>query len=88
MTINTPSNLVVQLHNDTGIPLRNCQKALMLCSGEINTAKEYLRLRSSAVRRYKIVENELGSTQTPYSEHNYVELARRNLEKAQEELER
>lgn len=63
---------IVTLHNETGIPLNTCKKALELCKN-YDEAKEFLHLTHTAVARYKIVNGK----KIMFTDEDYLNLIRK-----------
>lgn len=65
--------VIRRLKTSSGCGIAECKKALMLCNNREGVAFEYLRLKSSAVRRRKMVDGKLVS----WSDDDYVSEAKR-----------
>lgn len=67
---------VRRLKEDINCPLSVCQKALKICEGDYDLAKEFIRLKYAGVYRCKIVNGE----RVPFNDQDYLELARKDLQ--------
>lgn len=68
--------LINKLRNETGVGIYEANRALNLC-GDVEIAKEFLKLYSQAVARYKIINNK----KIAYEIEDYVELAKNIVNK-------
>lgn len=66
---------VRRLKEDINCPLSVCQKALKICEGDYELAKEFIRLKYTGVYRCKIVDGQ----RVPFKDQDYLELARKDL---------
>ena len=64
---------VKRLKEQSGCSLVDCKKALEVCEGLEGVAYEYLKLKSCAVARYRIVNFK----KVPWKDKDYVEEAKR-----------
>lgn len=65
---------IAQLREETGVSVSEAAKALDLCE-EYDIAKEYLRLRYTAIARYKVIEGK----KIPFEIADYINLAKKNV---------
>ena len=66
---------VIRMRDEINCPLSVCQKALKICEGDYELAKEFIRLKYLGVFRCKIVDGE----RIPFNDHDYLELARKKV---------
>lgn len=66
-------SLIKELRNRTGCSLPDCKHALILCGDKIGVAYTYLKLKNSAVARWKIIDGK----KIAWSDFDYVMEAKR-----------
>lgn len=66
-------SLIEELRKRTGCSMPDCKHALILCGDKIEVAYTYLKLKNSAVSRWKIVDEK----RIPWSDFDYVYEAKR-----------
>lgn len=67
---------VVRMKNEINCPLSVCQKALKICDGNYELAKEFIRLKYTGVYRCKTVNGE----KVPFDDYDYLALAKKGLQ--------
>lgn len=68
-------NLIIELKNRTGCPISHCKEALRLCGDNVEIAYNYLKLKSNAVSRWKIVDG----NKVPWTNADYVSKASKEV---------
>lgn len=64
---------VVRMKNEINCPLGVCQKALKICDGDYELAKEFIRLKYMGVCRTKMVNGE----RVMFNDNDYLNLAKK-----------
>lgn len=66
---------VVRMKNEINCPLSVCQKALKICDGNYELAKEFIRLKYLGVYRTKLVNGE----RVAFNDNDYLNLAKKEI---------